>query len=429
MPGAVAPRWDTGTSLCRVGISIGGAAVSIRRHRVRSKLEHVPFFSSSFCRRGSAQALGWVVSSADPYRRTDQRRHDRILGPLGHVCRGGLSTPTRRRLRNESSHHHPHGGCRSEPRSHCHARRALGPEESAPGQPMGATRPQLLGSNAILDRSSHGPAQHADDRRVVSDVPRLCAVQARSRHRGRWCHDGRDPSLRRRAPTVRAGGPVAARRGPAGRESAEHLARDARICLSAHGGSAGPSDQATALGQLVTSRRWQLAVAESLTGGQLSATIGRGVDARRWFKGGVVAYQRAVKQQLLGVFDGPLVSSRCACEMAVGAATLPGSDVGLAITGVGGPEPDEGHEAGTVWIAVRAPLGTRSVLHHRRRFARRDLHCRLVEAVEFALGHAFGVPAAAGRGHPSATGFETRGASSRRDGRGHHILGASPGPV
>ena len=70
-------------------------------------------------------------------------------------------------------------------------------------------------------------------------------------------------------------------------------------------------------------RRWQIAVAESLTGGQLSATIARGIDARRWFKGGVVAYQRSVKQHLLGVSDGPLVSQRCVSEMAVGAADPP----------------------------------------------------------------------------------------------------------
>ena len=158
----------------------------------------------------------------------------------------------------------------------------------------------------------------------------------------------------------------------------------------------------------MTSRRWQLAVAESLTGGQLSATIVRGVDARRWFKGGVVAYQRAVKQQLLGVFDGPLVSSRCACEMAVGAATLLGADVGLAITGVGGPEPDEGHEAGTVWIAVHTPLGTRSVLYHIRGDSPDEIcAASCAQAVEFALGTLSECPPQQEGGHPSATGFET----------------------
>jgi nicotinamide-nucleotide amidase len=85
------------------------------------------------------------------------------------------------------------------------------------------------------------------------------------------------------------------------------------------------------------------------------------------FKAGWVgAYQRGVKQELLEVSDGPLVSQECVSEMAMGAAALLSAHVGLAITGVGGPGPDEGHEAGTVWIAVHAPLGTRSVLYHLR---------------------------------------------------------------
>jgi nicotinamide mononucleotide (NMN) deamidase PncC len=63
-------------------------------------------------------------------------------------------------------------------------------------------------------------------------------------------------------------------------------------------------------------------VAESLTGGgQLSATVARGFDGRRSFKGGVVAYQRAVKQELLEVSDGPLVSQRCASESEVPSRT------------------------------------------------------------------------------------------------------------
>jgi nicotinamide-nucleotide amidase len=75
---------------------------------------------------------------------------------------------------------------------------------------------------------------------------------------------------------------------------------------------------------------------------------------------------RAVKQELLEVSDGPLVSQRCVSEITIGAAALLSADVGLAITGLGGPEPDEGHEAETVWMAVHAPLGSRSVLYHLR---------------------------------------------------------------
>ena len=99
-----------------------------------------------------------------------------------------------------------------------------------------------------------------------------------------------------------------------------------------------------------------------------------------------MAYQRAVKQELLEVSDGSLVSQRCVSEMAMGAAALLSADVGLAITGVGGPGPDEGHEAGTVWIAVHAPLGTRSVLYYLRGNSPDEIcAASCAQAVEFAL--------------------------------------------
>jgi len=156
--------------------------------------------------------------------------------------------------------------------------------------------------------------------------------------------------------------------------------------VSRNGGIAGLSDGATRLGQFITSLHWQIAVAESLTGGQLSATIAPGIGARRWLKGGVVAYQRSVKQHLLGVSDGLLVSRRCACEMAIGVATLLHADIGLAITGVGGPQPDEGHDAGTVWIALHAPVGTRSQLYHLPGDSPDEIcAASCARAVEFAL--------------------------------------------
>jgi nicotinamide-nucleotide amidase len=101
----------------------------------------------------------------------------------------------------------------------------------------------------------------------------------------------------------------------------------------------------------------QIGVAESLTGGQLAACISEGSQAGEWFKGGIVAYQPAIKRKLLGVSDGPVVSERCAVEMARGVSTLLDAEVGLALTGVGGPGPSEGHAPGTVWMAVHSPNG------------------------------------------------------------------------
>lgn len=74
------------------------------------------------------------------------------------------------------------------------------------------------------------------------------------------------------------------------------------------------------LGQHLRRGGWQLAIAESLTGGQLAAVISAGPQASDWFKGAVVVYQPVTKRKLLGVSDGPVVSKRCAIEMTAGSA-------------------------------------------------------------------------------------------------------------
>lgn len=95
------------------------------------------------------------------------------------------------------------------------------------------------------------------------------------------------------------------------------------------------------------------AVAESLTSGALASRLGAGPEAADWFRGGLVAYDERVKFDLLGVTPGPLVTERCAREMAEGVARLLGADAAIGVTGVGGPEPSEGEPPGTVIVAVR----------------------------------------------------------------------------
>ncbi len=113
--------------------------------------------------------------------------------------------------------------------------------------------------------------------------------------------------------------------------------------------------RARKLAERLQVRGWQLAVAESLTGGLLSAGAARGPDAGKWFRGGIVAYQPEIKFDLLKVPEGPVVSKICATEMARGVRELLHADVGIAVTGVGGPEPEEDVEPGTVWVAVSTP--------------------------------------------------------------------------
>jgi nicotinamide-nucleotide amidase len=129
-------------------------------------------------------------------------------------------------------------------------------------------------------------------------------------------------------------------------------------------GSAGSMEPDTdVLKQRLGRARWKLAVAESLTGGLLASHFARREDASDWFLGGVVAYQRSPKERLLGIGEAPVVSSAAAASMAAGAADLFGAAVAVAVTGVGGPGPEDGVAAGTVWIAVRTPAGTSTSLH------------------------------------------------------------------
>jgi nicotinamide-nucleotide amidase len=101
-----------------------------------------------------------------------------------------------------------------------------------------------------------------------------------------------------------------------------------------------------------------IAVAESLTGGALSARLARLPDAGAWYRGAVVAYSTDVKRDVLAVPPGPVVSEPAALALADRVAELLHADVALAVTGVGGPDVQDGVEVGTVWMALHRPEGT-----------------------------------------------------------------------
>lgn len=109
---------------------------------------------------------------------------------------------------------------------------------------------------------------------------------------------------------------------------------------------------------MLRERGLSLAVAESLTGGLLGARLTSVAGASDTFRGGVVAYASDVKFDVLGVTRGPVVCESAATEMALGARTVTGADVGLATTGVAGPDAQEGHAPGTVFVGMA--LGERS---------------------------------------------------------------------
>src|SRR5690348_14782860 len=94
-----------------------------------------------------------------------------------------------------------------------------------------------------------------------------------------------------------------------------------------------------------------LAVAESLTGGLLAATIVDVPGASRVFRGGLVVYATELKASLAGVDAGLLaergpVDPDVARDLARGAALRCGAQWGLSTTGVAGPDPQGGIAAG-----------------------------------------------------------------------------------
>jgi nicotinamide-nucleotide amidase len=95
-----------------------------------------------------------------------------------------------------------------------------------------------------------------------------------------------------------------------------------------------------------------LAVGESLTGGLVSSRLVNVPGASGWFRGGIVSYATDVKYDVLGVPEGPVVTSEAAAAMAEGARRRLGADIGLGVTGVAGPDEQEGQRPGTVFMAV-----------------------------------------------------------------------------
>ena len=115
---------------------------------------------------------------------------------------------------------------------------------------------------------------------------------------------------------------------------------------------------------LLKEKDLMLGVAESCTGGQVAATLTKVPGVSAVFAGGVVSYSNEVKIIGLGVNPETLgtygaVSEAVVREMAEGVRVMLGTDVGLATSGVAGPDggtPDK--PVGTIWIAVSTDNGT-----------------------------------------------------------------------
>lgn len=103
-----------------------------------------------------------------------------------------------------------------------------------------------------------------------------------------------------------------------------------------------------------------VSVAESLTGGLIGATLTSPKGASAAFRGGVIAYATELKIKLLDVPADLLeregaVHPGVAAAMAGGVRRLTRADYGLAVTGVAGPDMQDGKPVGTVHIALWGP--------------------------------------------------------------------------
>lgn len=107
-----------------------------------------------------------------------------------------------------------------------------------------------------------------------------------------------------------------------------------------------------------------VAVAESLTAGLLGATLTEVPGSSAVFRGGVQVYATDLKASLAGVPEAVLaehgaVSPETAAALAEGVRDRLGASYGVGLTGVAGPDPQEGHPPGTLHVALAGPSSTR----------------------------------------------------------------------
>ncbi|NUS73613.1 MAG: CinA family protein [Corynebacteriales bacterium] len=148
------------------------------------------------------------------------------------------------------------------------------------------------------------------------------------------------------------------------------------------------SDAALLLAAL-RKRGQSCAVAESLTGGLLAATMVDVPGASHSFRGGLIVYATDLKATL-ALVPADLLAERgpvdpdVALAMAQGARERCGADWGISTTGVAGPQSQDGHPPGEAYVAVVGPAT--SIVHRMHETGDRDQVRG--SAVRAALAHA-----------------------------------------
>ena len=134
------------------------------------------------------------------------------------------------------------------------------------------------------------------------------------------------------------------------------------------------------IGNLLNGSGDTLCAAESCTGGMISHLITTVPGSSEYYLGSVTSYAPVIKGKLLGVSPETIskygiVSSNVASGMAEGVRKLMGTTYSVSTTGWADAYGDEFEPAGTVWIAVSGPSGTKT-----RRFTHNEGRCLNIEA-------------------------------------------------
>ena len=114
----------------------------------------------------------------------------------------------------------------------------------------------------------------------------------------------------------------------------------------------------TAVVSLLKEKKMTVATAESCTAGLIAKRLTDVPGASDVFGCGIVSYQNAIKEKLLGVDPAVLAAQTAVCEdvakqMAAGALRQSGADLAVSITGLAGPGKDElGRDPGLAYLAL-----------------------------------------------------------------------------
>jgi nicotinamide-nucleotide amidase len=119
--------------------------------------------------------------------------------------------------------------------------------------------------------------------------------------------------------------------------------------------------------ELLLARGETVATAESITAGLVGAELTTIAGSSTTYRGGVIVYATDLKASLAGV-SLPLLAERgavdpdVAAELAAGARDRLGATWGLGLTGVAGPDPQDGRAVGTLFVGLAGPAGSSEVV-------------------------------------------------------------------